>query len=192
LAYPKVPKGPCKYIYVARNGKDVAVSYYHLYRMYNGYEGTFAEFFDRFLRGKVEFGSWFRHVQGWWTHRHDPNVLFLAYEELNGDLEGCIRRIATFIGRDVSPERMPGILQRCSFEFMKAHEQQFDPVLETLWEQGVQLKSFLRNGRVGDGRDLLDEDQAARFNAMFRRRLGQTGLQFGPRDNSSRNVEAEK
>src|SRR2546427_6344241 len=48
-------------------------------RRYNGYEGTFTEFFERFLRGKVEFGSWFEHVKGWWKHRGDPNVLFLTY-----------------------------------------------------------------------------------------------------------------
>ena len=45
-------------------------------------DGTFAEFFDHFLRGKVEFGSWFQHVRGWWERRYDPNVLFLTYEEL--------------------------------------------------------------------------------------------------------------
>src|SRR5262245_32980510 len=93
LPYSQIPKGPCNYIYVARDGKDVAVSYYHLYRRYNGYDGTFEQFFARFLRGKVEFGSWFHHVRGWWAHRHDPNVLFLTYEELTRDLDGCVRRI---------------------------------------------------------------------------------------------------
>ena len=29
------------------------------------------------LKGKVGFGSWFKHVKGWWRHRNDPNVLFL-------------------------------------------------------------------------------------------------------------------
>ena len=182
LAYPKVPKGPCKYIYVARNGKDVAVSYYHLYRMYNGYEGTFAEFFDRFLRGKVEFGSWFKHVKGWWAQRDEPNVLFLTYEELNGDLEGCIRRIARFIDRDVSPERLDAILPRCSFAFMKEHEARFDPVMETLWEQSVQLKSFLRNGKVGDGAVSLSSDQQAHFDAIFEKRLAPLKVVLGSAD----------
>jgi hypothetical protein len=107
LAYKKVPKGPCKYIYVARDGRDVAVSYYHLHRNYNGFEGTFADFFDRYLRGKVEFGSWFEHVRGWWRHRHDPNVLFLRYEDLLDDLEGGVRKIIAFCGFEIAPERMP-------------------------------------------------------------------------------------
>jgi hypothetical protein len=171
LPYRKIPKGPCKYVYVARNGKDVAVSYYHLYRSYNGYKGTFAEFFDRFLIGKVEFGSWFQHVKGWRAHRHDPNVLFLHYEDLLRDLEGCLRRIVAFCGLQIPPGRFLAILQRCSFAFMKEHESQFDHLTGTLWEQGLQLKSFLRKGQAGDWRAYLSRQQEARFEAMFRKQL---------------------
>jgi len=143
--------------------------------MYNGYEGTFAEFFEKFLKGKTSFGCWFKHVQGWWAHRNDPNVLFLTYEDLSRDLEGTIRRIAAFIGRDVPPESMPGIVQRCSFGFMKQHENRFDPAMERLWEQGVQLKAFLRQGRVGDGAVSLTEEQQARFDQAFAGRLKRLG-----------------
>jgi hypothetical protein len=176
LPYEKIPKGPCKYIYVAREGKDVALSCYHLYRNYNGYEGTFPQFFDRFVRGKLSFGSWFRHIEGWWAHRDDQGVLFLTYEELSSDLEHCIRRIAAFIGRDLPPERLAMILERSSFAFMKAHEHQFDPALESLFEQGVQLKSFLRRGRVGEGAVCLTEEQRARFDEAFNKRLRELGI----------------
>jgi hypothetical protein len=176
LPYARIPKGPCKYLYVARDGKDVAVSCYHLCRRYNGYDGTFAEFFERFLRGQVEFGSWFQHVRGWWAHRHDPNVLFLTYEELTRDLEGCLRRISAFYGLAVAPERLPLILERCRFSFMKEHEGQFDPALETLWEQGVQLNAFLRHGRTGEGKDCLSLEQAARFARAFEQQLGTLGM----------------
>jgi hypothetical protein len=176
LAYRQIPKGPCKYIYVARDGKDVAVSYYHLYRHYNGYQGTFAEFFELFLRGKVGYGSWFEHVRSWWAHRNDPNVLFLTYEELKGDLEGCLHRIIAFCGLDVPVERLPEILERCSFAFMKRHESRFDPALETLWEEGVKLNSFLRNGRVGEGAIQLSREQEARFAEVLGRHRDRTGF----------------
>jgi hypothetical protein len=176
LSHPKIPKGPCKYIYVARDGKDVAVSNYHLHRMYLQYEGTFAEFFERFMKGDIGYGSWFRHVAGWWAHRHDPNVLLLTYEELTRDLEACLRRIITFCGFKVSPERFPVILERCCFEFMKKHESQFDPAMEWLWERGVRLNSFLRAGRIGDGAMYLDSQQQARFDRAYHRYLGGTSL----------------
>lgn len=176
LPYGKIPKGPCKYIYVARDGKDVAVSYYHLNRTYNSYEGSFAPFFNWFLEGKSPFGCWFEHVAGWWAHRHDPNVLFLTYEELKRDLEGSIRRIAAFIGQDVPPDRMPLIVERSSFDFMKQHENKFDPAMESLWEQGVKLKSFLRHGRAGEGAVCLTEEQKTRFEKAFAKQLDDLGI----------------
>jgi hypothetical protein len=176
LSHRKIPKGPCKYIYVVRDGKDVVVSNYHLHRMYLQFEGTFAEFFELFMRGKIGYGSWFEHVADWWQHRHDPNVLLLTYEELSRDLEACLRRIVAFCGFQVSPERFPRILERCSFAIMKAHESQFDPAMEWLWERGVHLNSFLRAGRIGDGAVYLDDEQKARFDHAYERYLAQTDL----------------
>jgi hypothetical protein len=176
LPYAKIPKGPCKYIYVARDGKDVAVSNYHLHRMYLQFEGTFAEFFERFMRGKIGYGSWFEHVAKWWKHRNDPNVLFLTYEELSRDLVGCLRKIIAFCGLDVPAERFPAILERCSFAVMKKHESQFDPAMELLWERSVHLHSFLRAGQVGEGVTYLDAQQSERFDTAFRSYLDGTGL----------------
>ena len=185
LPYPRIPKGPCKYVYVARDGKDVAVSNYHLHRMYLQFEGTFADFFEGFMRGKIGYGSWFEHVAGWWKHRNDPNVLFLSYEELSRDLEACLRRIVAFCGFDVPPERLPTILERCGFAFMKKHENQFDPAMEWLWEQSVQLNSFLRAGRVGEGKERLTFEQTARFESVFQKALGRCGIDFCSRSPSS-------
>ncbi len=167
LPYSKVPKGTGRYIYVMRDGADVAVSYYNLYRNYNQYKGTFEEFFERFMRGKVQCGSWFEHVEGWRKHRNRLNVLFLTYEELSRDLESCVRRIITFCGFKVPEERIPPILERCSFAFMKEHESKFDPALETLWENGTRLNSFLRAGQAGSGARELTRAQGERFNQVL-------------------------
>ena len=180
LSYRKIPKGPCKYIYVARDGKDVAVSYYHFQKTHMGYKGTWDEFFQRFLKGQDSYGSWFGHVRGWWEHRHDANVLFLYYEELTTDLPGCLRRISDFCGLEINPERWGDILERCSFAFMKQHESQFDPLTAMLYEQGFQPNSHLRKGRSGEGSEQLSLRQSRRFDKIFSKRLGGTGLAFAP------------
>lgn len=180
LTYRKIPKGPCKYIYVARDGKDVAVSYYHFYTTHMGFKGTFDEFFDRFLRGEVHYGSWFRHVRAWWQRRDDPNVLFLYYEELAADLPGCLRRISAFCGLEVDPERWPDILERCSFGYMKRHESQFDPLTAMLYEHGFQPNTHLRQGQAGAWSEKLSPQQARRFDKTFIKRLGDTDLAFAP------------
>jgi peroxiredoxin len=180
LSYPRIPKGPCKYLYVARDGKDVAVSYYYFYTTHMGFKGTFDEFFERFLRGEVHYGSWFRHVRGWWEHRDDPNVLFLRYEELTADLPDCLRRISAFCGFPIAAERWPGILERCSFAFMKRHEGQFDPLTALLYEQGFRPNNHLRQGRAGAGVERISARQARQFAKAFTKRLGDTGLDFVP------------
>lgn len=168
LSYRSIPKGPGRYIYVVRDGRDVAISYYNLYRTHNGYKGSFAEFFELFMRGKAVYGSWFKHVEGWWKHRNELNVLFLTYEELTRDLEGCLRRIIGFCHLEVTPEKLPLIVQRCSFAFMKQHESKFDPALETLSQHGVKLNSFIRTGRTGEGVRELTPEQQVRFDEAFR------------------------
>jgi methylamine dehydrogenase accessory protein MauD len=185
LSYRKIPKGPCKYLYVARDGKDVAVSYYHFYTTHMGFKGTFDEFFERFLRGQVHYGSWFRHVRRWWEHRDDANVLFLRYEELAADLPRTLRKISAFCGLPIAPGRWPDILERCGFAFMKQHESQFDPLTAMLYEQGFQPNSHLRKGQCGAGSEQLSFQQSRRFDRTFHRRLGDTGLDFAPASPSS-------
>jgi hypothetical protein len=178
LPYRKIPKGPCKYIYVARDGKDVAVSYYHFQKTHMGYKGSFDEFFERFVKGEDQYGSWFRHVSGWWEHRHDPNVLFLFYEELTADLPGNLQKISAFCGLEIAPERWDDILERCSFAFMKQHESQLDPMTAMLYEQGFQPNSHLRKGQTGSGSEQLSLPQSRRFDKTFTKRLGGTGIDF--------------
>ena len=64
-------KSPAKYIYVARNPKDVAVSlFYHTRRfVFFEFMGDWNCFFEFFINGKAESGSWFDHVLGWWEHK---------------------------------------------------------------------------------------------------------------------------
>jgi prepilin-type N-terminal cleavage/methylation domain-containing protein len=73
---------------------------------------------------------------------------------------------------------VPGILQRCGFSFMKPHESRFDPALEALWESGVHLNGFLRNGRSGEGKQALTAQQEARFARAFQKQLAPTGIAF--------------
>lgn len=50
-------------VYVARNAKDVAVSYYYFYQMAKLHPepGTWEEFLGKFMTGKGESNSYFNH-----------------------------------------------------------------------------------------------------------------------------------
>uniref|UniRef100_A0A1X7T1I4 Sulfotransferase domain-containing protein n=1 Tax=Amphimedon queenslandica TaxID=400682 RepID=A0A1X7T1I4_AMPQE len=60
-----------KYIYIARNPKDVAVSYYYHAKRFTHFDftGDWNCFFEFFMKGEVPFGLWFDHVLEWWKYK---------------------------------------------------------------------------------------------------------------------------
>ena len=38
------------------------------------YEGDLNDYFDKFMAGELEFGSWFDHVKAWWKRSKDEDV----------------------------------------------------------------------------------------------------------------------
>lgn len=157
--FKSVPKGNCRYIYVIRDVSDVLVSYYHFYISHLGYKGSFEQFFELFIRGKVRYGSWFSHVNDWARHVDNVNIYIVHYEDLKENLEGEIRSLAEFCGIPIQEERMPEIINRCGFEYMKQHQKKFDYVTEILFEAGIESESFIRSGKVGESESYLNKSQ---------------------------------
>ncbi len=172
-----LPDG-ARYIYVERDAADVLVSYFHFYQAYLGFEGTLDEFYREFMRGRVQYGSWFDHVAGWREHASDPDVLILRYEELLRDRRSCIERMVDFLGWERNEEVIQRAVIKSGFEEMKRRESIFDHATALLLERGVQPQSFLRAGEVGQGRGALNEVQlrSLRETRSKGRRLAIRGL----------------
>ena len=89
-----------KYIIVLRNPKATCVSHFHHTRGFPSFhfqDGSFDVFFDLFMTGDVEYGSYFTWITSAIKHRHDDNVLFLTYEFMKKDTEAAAHRIAQFL-----------------------------------------------------------------------------------------------
>ena len=169
---------PAKYIYVARNPKDVMVSYYYHHisaKGIFGFSGTWDVFFNLFLTGKVCFGSWFDHVLEWWRHKDDPNVLFLKYEDMKKDHPGAVRAIAEFMGCDLTPDTVDQIVMESTIDRMKANPNtNFSWLPPTMYT----MNPFLRKGIVGDWKNHFTSEQSAMFDAVYQEKLKGTGLSF--------------
>jgi hypothetical protein len=152
LRYEELPS-PGRYIYVMRNVKDVLISYYNHATYIDHFRGSFDDFFSDFMEGRVDFGTWFSHIESWWPHRGDENVLFLTYEELHTDLARAISKICRFCDIALPEERMPEILRNCHVSAMKALEHKFDPRM-----QSFVPGSFIREGKVRGQNGLLDAE----------------------------------
>lgn len=74
-------------IYVLRNPKDQAVSYYHFHqtaKYLGGEKRDWDEFLQLYLKGHLVYGSWFEHVKGWiqLAQTRPDKVMVISYEEL--------------------------------------------------------------------------------------------------------------
>jgi hypothetical protein len=176
LPYRKVPRG-ARYLYLARDVRDVAWSAYHHSRLMMGVDPPLDLFMEHFFEGQTKFNSWFEHTESWWPHRNDDDVLFLRYKDIIADLEGTARRVAAFCGLAIREVEMPRIVARCSLEFMKRHQEKFDPRPLFPGAPGAAHGSaqFIREGRIGRGRKVLNPEQkqlVARKLADLERKLG--------------------
>jgi hypothetical protein len=177
LPHAWLPRG-ARYLYVRRDGRDVAVSYYHLHRSHLSYEGSFEEFFERFLEGRVQYGSWFKHVAGWDARRERAGVKIVEYERLQSDLAGTMLELDQWLGSGRGVERVEQLAKLCSFEHMKARQERYDHATERRAGRGSADGRFIREGRAGAHREVLSPVQQEAFEAASRRRTDRSHVEL--------------
>ncbi|XP_076006482.1 sulfotransferase family 2, cytosolic sulfotransferase 3 isoform X2 [Genypterus blacodes] len=176
LPYNLMPKSffssKAKVIYVTRNPKDVVVSSYYFHQMASFLDdpGTFEEFLDTFLEGKVLFGKWTDHVKSWRHTDLGDRIMHITYEEIAQDLPATIRRFSDFVGNSLSEEVIQKIAEQCCFETMKSNRMSnFSLVPSDIMDSNK--SPFLRKGIAGDWKNHFSSDQEARFSALIRGEL---------------------
>ncbi|XP_070385995.1 sulfotransferase 2A8-like [Dermacentor albipictus] len=176
------PNDRAKYIYVARNPYDTAVSFYYFLKGLTPKTVTdvsFQRYFPMFIEGKVAYGNYFDHLLPWYDVREKGNVLFITYEQLKADTKGQILRIADFIGSDhgailrEDADTLKKILDSCSMQSMKMlhNDDPEERMIKfsgmskntsatrdqhsyvTLLETRHEGSGFVRKGAVGDWRN---------------------------------------
>ncbi|CAN7949687.1 unnamed protein product [Ixodes pacificus] len=183
--YNLVPKNPqAKYLYVCRNPKDVCVSfYYHTCRFfcYEFLEGQFADFFEVFMNGGTEYGDYFEHVLSWYEHRHNPNVMFINYEDMKAEPKNSILKIAEFLSKDhykilMKDNRMlENVIERSGIDYMKTTAKD---VFQNLFPGAASdaRTSFIRKGIVGDWKEHFSPEMNTRMEEKILAKLAHTDL----------------
>jgi len=179
-----------KYIYIARDGRDVLWSLYnhHLkandqwHILMNDTPGLIGEpigrvdmdiasYFRRWLeRDGYPFWSLWENVRSWWAVRGLPNVTLVHFANLKEDLRGEIRRVAAFLDIKIAEADWPKIVEHCSFAYMKAHAGLSAPLGGALWQGGAE--TFINKGTNGRWQDLLSRSDIEAYESRALKELG--------------------
>jgi aryl sulfotransferase len=111
---------------------------------------------------------WFEHLNSFWAHRHEPNVLFVHFDDLKDDLDGEMRRVATFLNVDVDDVLWPQLVDQCTFASMKRRSREIAD-FDRMFVGGAD--AFLYKGTNGRWRDVLTAEEVAVFDEQSRQRL---------------------
>ena len=185
-----------KYIFVARDGRDVVWSMYNhhananalWYELLNDAPGRVGEpiapppasireyYHDWLDRDGHPFWPFFENIRSWWEVRNLPNVLMLHFNQLKADLPGQIRRIAAFLDISIDEARFPAIVEHCGFDWMKTNAAKAAPLGGVFWDGGAE--TFIHKGTTGRWRDVLTAEESIKYERLALEKLGHECAQW--------------
>ncbi|KAG9500548.1 hypothetical protein J7337_009029 [Fusarium musae] len=183
-----------KYIFIARDGRDMVWSiHHHMYRATDtfysffentGYEGqppvrpseNPKDIFDQLVKDEMPSSiGWpfWSHIRGWWEHRDQPNLLLVHFNDLKADLEGGIKRIAKFLEiPDMPEDKFKDVVEHSTFDWMKEHAHlAAPPQAEVAWVNGA--KDFVYKGTNSRWKDVLSEEDCKVYEERAKKELGE-------------------
>ncbi|XP_068199578.1 cytosolic sulfotransferase 1-like [Antennarius striatus] len=168
----------CKIVYVARNAKDNVVSYFHFDRMLTiePDPGDWNSYLKRFMEGKVAFGSWYDHVNGWWKKKQTySNLHYMFYEDMTEDCAKELDKLCSFLGLSPSLEEKKQIINEVQFDNMKNNNM---TNYSTNPRMNFKTSPFMRKGKVGDWKNHFTVAQNEEFDEDYKRTMKDPTLHF--------------
>lgn len=117
-----------KVIYIVRDPRDVALSYYDFQRKYMQIDDAYPleQYVEDFVQGRlisIDWGTWAENVSSWiYTRGKSTNFLLLRYEDMMKDTTRELTRIAQFFGIEPAPNRLQEVIDRSSADRMRELE----------------------------------------------------------------------
>ncbi|XP_039274807.1 sulfotransferase 6B1-like [Styela clava] len=179
--HERVKKSNSKVIYVMRNPKDQAVSWFHFAKkipipdsLKKEMGEDWNEFFSKYVNGEhlncTKEGRFYPdNLREWMKHKDDDNFLVVVYEDMKRDFAGQIRRIAKFLEVELDDIDVERISDACSIGSMKKRAE--------TEETGI-LKMNVRKGTVGGWKDQFTVAQSEIMDKIIEERLAGTGIKF--------------
>jgi len=153
--YPQV-------IYIVRDPRDVALSYYTFQRKYQQIADGFPleDYVDDFVNGRLNsasWGTWGENVASWvCTRRNKGNLLLLRFEDMLQDTRRELARVAEFLGLSLSDDVIERAIVNCSADRMR----QLEKLEANQWAATRKHRKdipFVGAAKAGNWRDQLSQ-----------------------------------
>ncbi|CAK1553336.1 unnamed protein product [Leptosia nina] len=169
-----------KVVYVARDPRDMAVSFYKFLKlMFLKDNIDFKTFWDLFSQEKICWTPNFDHIKEAWALRDHPNLLFVTYEEMSADLPSTLHCLATFFGKQLNDDQMRELHEHLRFEnFKKNKAVNRESTYKAIGFIDDGEHSFVRRGKAGGWQDYFDEDLIAHAKKWMAENLAGSDLPF--------------
>uniref|UniRef100_A0A3B4AVU3 Sulfotransferase n=1 Tax=Periophthalmus magnuspinnatus TaxID=409849 RepID=A0A3B4AVU3_9GOBI len=167
-----LPKHESSLALTEKNPKDIAVSFYYFHHSASFLEdpGTFEEFLDKFLEGKLAFGKWTDHIKSWKNAKLRDRIIYITYEEMKEDLPAVVRSLSSFLGKNLSDEVIHKIAHHCSFDVMKNNPMSNFSLVPKIYIDH-EKSPFLRKGVTGDWKNHFTSEQLRRFCSTIKKEM---------------------
>ncbi|CAH8377495.1 unnamed protein product [Eruca vesicaria subsp. sativa] len=181
-----VSRSGCKMVYIWRDPKDTFISMWTFYQKQKTDDGpleSLEESFDMFCRGFSSNGPYLDHVLSYWkAYQKNPDrILFLKYETMRADPLMYVRRLAEFMGCGFTEEEekervLEKVVNLCSFETLKNLEPNKGEKDMVDRPCSYANSAYFRKGEIGDWRNYLTPEMAARIDGLVVEKLKGSGL----------------
>lgn len=145
-------------IYIVRDPRDVAVSYFHFHRKFDRipHDYSIENYIPRFIAGEFDpYGSWGQNVASWIaTRQNTDGFLLLRYEDMKQDPVGGLGKVAEFFGLHATPEQLARAAELSSADHMR----KLESAQSDLWvvtKSGRKDIPFVRAAKPGGWKDSL-------------------------------------
>eukprot|EP00794_Sanderia_malayensis_P014887 gene14887-16432_t len=172
----------CKTVFCLRNPKDTIVSYYHHQKLLKShvFVGSFESNFNFFMDDLVHYSSYWRYTVDAWKLKDHPNVCLLFFEDMKQDLQSAIKKVASFLDKELTDAQVKSLEDHLSFKSMKECSGTVEDgkKLGIFVEKTEKDAHFFRKGEVGDWKNYFTEEMSKKMDDEIEKHFKDIGLKF--------------